>query len=259
VKLTLTERFPRLTVVRSAKADGNLYLGPFASTRAAHTVREAIETAAPLRRCTVRTGRTKSIVVDAPCAPAQLGVACCPCRGFTPEAEYASVAETVRRGLTEDPRLLLEPLERRMHALAEQERFEEAALTRDRVAALTRVLRRRQTLTWLSNSGRMSVAVESGVVTFVDGRLLLGDHEQLDLAGAVDGTTPETGDAQIDIPAHLDRRRSDELLVVARWLDREVGAGRARLLDASGAPSSPRAGALPRYEPVPRRGIRRGR
>ena len=259
VKLTLTERFPRLTVVRSAKADGNLYLGPFASTRAAHTVREAIETAAPLRRCTVRTGRTKAIVVDAPCAPAQLGVACCPCRGFTPEAKYASVADTVRRGLTEDPRLLLEPLERRMHALAEQERFEEAALTRDRVAALTRVLRRRQTLTWLSNSGRMSVAVESGVVTFVDGRLLLGDHEQLALGGAADGTTPGTVDAQADTAAHLDRRRSDELLVVARWLDREIGAGRARLLDASGAPSSPRAGALPRYEPVPRRGIRRGR
>ena len=62
VKLTLTERFPRLTVVRSVKADGNLYLGPFSSTRAAHTVREAIETAAPLRRCTVRTGRTKTIV-----------------------------------------------------------------------------------------------------------------------------------------------------------------------------------------------------
>ena len=78
VKLTLTERFPRLTVVRTVKPDGNLYLGPFPSTRAAHTVREAIETAAPLRRCTVRTGRTKTITPDAPCAPAQLGVAVLP-------------------------------------------------------------------------------------------------------------------------------------------------------------------------------------
>ncbi len=256
VKLTLNERFPRLTLVRSVKADGNLYLGPFASTRAAQTVREAIETAAPLRRCTVRTGRTKAIVVDAPCAPAQLGVTCCPCRGHTAEDDYATVVETVRRGLTEDPRVLLEPLEQRMHTLAGQERFEEAAITRDRVAALTRVLRRRQTLAWLSTSGRMSVALDDGVVTFVDGRLLLGDPE-LALGGAVAPTLDLDG--QDAVPAHLDRRRADELLVVARWLDREIGTGRARLLEASGAPSSPRAGALPRYEPAPRRGIRRGR
>jgi DNA polymerase-3 subunit epsilon len=256
VKLTLTERFPRLTVVRAVKRDDNLYLGPFASTRAAQTVREAIETAAPLRRCTVRTGRTKAIELDAPCAPAQLGVACCPCRGHTSEADYAAVVDTVRRGLTVDPRLLLDPLERRMHALAQQERFEEAAMTRDRLAALTRVLRRRQTLTWLAASGRMNVAVADGVVTFVDGRLLLGDL-QLDLTAAPSAGAPTELDEAI--PAHLDRRRADELLIVARWLDREIGAGRARLLEASGAPSSPRGGALPRYEASPRRGIRRGR
>jgi DNA polymerase-3 subunit epsilon len=266
VKLTLTERFPRLMVVRTVKPDGNLYLGPFASTRAAQTVREAIETAAPLRRCTVRTGRRKEIAGDAPCAPAQLGVTCCPCRGHTGEVEYAAVVDTVRRGLTEDPRLLLEPLERRMHALATQERFEEAAMTRDRVAALSRVLRRRRTLTWLATSGRMNVAVADGVVSFVDGRLLLRDP-QLDLLAdpppdGVDHAGSGAGRADAgdrSVPAHLDRRTAEELLIVARWLEREITAGRARLLEASGAPSSPRSGALPSYEASPRRGIRRGR
>jgi hypothetical protein len=131
-------------------------------------------------------------------------------------------------------------------------------MTRDRLAALTRVLRRRQTLTWLSTSGRMNVAVEDGVVTFVDGRLLLGDPE-LDLTGTTATERALEGDADTHVAAHLDRRTADELLIVARWLDREIGAGRARLLDASGTPSSPRAGALPRYEAAPRRGIRRGR
>src|SRR6516164_3930593 len=51
VYLKLTdERFPRLTVTRRASADA-AGLGPFASTAAAHLVREAIETAVPLRRC----------------------------------------------------------------------------------------------------------------------------------------------------------------------------------------------------------------
>ena len=142
-----------------------------------------------------------------------------------------------------------------MHTLADQERFEEAAITRDRVAALTGCCADARRSPGSPSSGRMSVAVEDGVVTFVDGRLLLGDPE-LELRGAA----RRPADApRRPIPAHLDRRRADELLVVARWLDREVGAGRARLLEASGAPSSPRGGALPRYEPSPRRGIRRGR
>ena len=52
LKLTLNEAFPRLSVVRVAKDDGALYLGPLPSARAAKRVAEAIETAVPLRRCT---------------------------------------------------------------------------------------------------------------------------------------------------------------------------------------------------------------
>ncbi len=249
VKLTLTERFPRLAVVRTVKDDGALYLGPFSSSRAAHTAREAIESAAPLRRCTTRVGRTARLRDDAPCTAAQLGVAACPCTGQTSEPEYAAIVERVQRGLTGEPALLLEPLEQRMHALAQAERYEEAALTRDRVASLSRTLRRRQTLEWLVGSGRMVIAVEGGVVTIDDGRLRCDDREpQLALDVADDAT-----------PALLDRRQVDELMIVARWLERETTSGRARLLDVSGAPTSPRAGALRAYEPVSRRGIRRGR
>ena len=259
VKLTLAERFPRLAVVRSVKADGALYLGPFASTSAAHTTREAIESAAPLRRCTARIGRTAAIRADAPCSAAQLGVASCPCTGHTSEADYAAVVDLVRRGLAGEPYLLLEPLERRMNALATTERFEEAALTRDRVASLSRTLRRRQTLEWLSTSGHMAIAVEGGIVALENGRLHIGDPA-LDLDVRVDlaGGAGESDDPD-PASALLDRRHVDELMVVARWLDREVSAGRARLLDVSGAPTSPSAGALRAYEPVSRRGIRRGR
>lgn len=247
VKLTLGERFPRLTVVRAVRDDA-VYLGPFSSTRSAQTVREAIESAAPLRRCPTRIGRTTTIVAEAPCAPAQLGVACCPCRGHTSETEYAAVVARVVRGLTDEPALLLGPLERRMHTLSEAERFEEAAITRDRAAALSRALRRRQVLEWLATTGRMTVAIDGGIVTFDDGRLLLGDPV-LDL----------TADESDPVPAHLDPRRTHELLVVARWLERETARGRARLLEISGAPTSPATGALADYTPASRRGIRRGR
>ena len=248
LKLTTGERFPRLAVVRSVTADDGEFLGPFSSIRAAQLVREAIETALPLRRCTRRIGRRTELRADAPCTAAQLGVACCPCAGETSDTEYASVVATAQRGLTVEPRLLLDPLAARMQALAASERFEEAALTRDRVSALSRALRRRQTLEWLSTSGRMVVAVGGGIVTLVDGHLASGP-EQLEL----DTSPPVTA------APYWDRRRADELLVVARWLDRETRAGHARLLEISGNPASPSSAALPVYEPVSRRGIRRGR
>ena len=204
----------------------------------------------------MRTGRTKAIVADAACVPAQLGVTCCPCRGHTDEEDYARVVETVRLGLTEDPRLLLEPLERRMHTLAGQERFEEAAITRDRVAALTRVLRRRQTLAWLSTSGQMSVALDDGVVTFDDGRLLLGDPE-LALGAAVAPTLDLDGSEPC-------RRTSIVVGPTSSWWWRVGWTGRwGPVVPACSRPPGHRAhrgrGALPRYEPAPRRGIRRGR
>lgn len=244
LKLTLDERFPRLSVVREMRDDGALYLGPLGSTAQAHTVREAIETAAPLRRCTGRVGRNAVLAIEPPCAPAQLGVACCPCRGHTSEPEYAAVVDTVRRGLSGEPALLLDPLAQRMERLAAAERFEEAAITRDRCAALARALRRQHTLDWLIASGTMHVGTEAGVLRFCHGLL------------ALDGELPPPDDPTT---IRWDRSRVDELLVVARWLERECAAGRARLLDVSGAPASPRQAGVPSYEVTSRRGMRRVR
>src|SRR5947208_1059145 len=51
LKLTLDERFPRLSVVRVARTDGCLYLGPLPSTGAARRVADAIESVMPLPPC----------------------------------------------------------------------------------------------------------------------------------------------------------------------------------------------------------------
>jgi DNA polymerase-3 subunit epsilon len=177
LKLT-EERFPRLTVTRRAPTDGS-GLGPFASTTAAHLVREAIESAVPLRRCTTRIGRAAPLVDGPPCVPAQLGVAACPCRGHVGESTYGEFVEQVRRALTTDPALALSPLERRMMRLAEDERFEEAAATRDRLAALGRTLERRRTLAMWRGIRRvvvrcdgLRVELRHGLVVFDEDGLL---------------------------------------------------------------------------------------
>ena len=53
VKLTV-EPFPRLSIVRSVKADAASYLGPFSSSRSAELAVAALHEAVPLRQCRMR-------------------------------------------------------------------------------------------------------------------------------------------------------------------------------------------------------------
>jgi DNA polymerase-3 subunit epsilon len=229
LKLTLDERFPRLSVVRVPKAgDGCLYLGPLSSTGFAKQVAEAIETAVPIRRCTGRPGRVPR---DGPCVPAQLGVATCPCAGTIGEAGYAELVGRVVRGLTSDPDELLEPLAARMRALSAAHRFEEAAAMRDRAAALARALARQRRLDGLRAAGRLTVEVDGATSAVIDrGRL-------------VTGTLLEPPAPDGPLPKHL----ADELSAIATWLEQR--AGRVRLVDCEGTLAWP----LPRlrsFEPV---------
>ncbi|MGQ0521403.1 MAG: DEDD exonuclease domain-containing protein [Actinomycetota bacterium] len=235
VKLTLDERFPRLAVVRNPKAgDGCLYLGPLPSARAARLVVEAVQSATALRRCTTSPGRA-----PAPCAAAQLGVAACPCAGGADAARYPSIVDTVVQGLTVDPARLLRPLEDRMRALAAAQRYEEAALARERAAALASALARQRRLDTLRRAGRVALDVEGeGAAVLERGRLVAAGGA----AGTLPLALPEPDPAGAPLPRHL----VDEVLCVASWLDRS--AGRVRLDQCEGGLATPLP-ALPRFEP----------
>lgn len=243
VKLASNERFPRLVVTREARADGSCYLGPFRSSAAAHAVREAIESAAPLRRCTRRIGRNAPLEGE-PCVPAHLGVACCPCSGHTAESDYAAVVDRVRGGLAADPRVLLDPLERRMQRLAADERFEEAAMARDRVRTLSAALTRQRAAERLRAVERLVVTARSVTDHAVTFELR---HGRLQLPGQASLVDDPTADEppRLDLPPR--RGEIDELLLTARWLGREAASRSTRLLTASGAWTSPLP-RLPRYE-----------
>jgi len=209
LKLT-DERFPRLMVTRVMRADGAYYLGPFRSTAAAHQAREAIEDALPLRRCGVRIAKTAVLETAPPCVPAQLGVASCPCRAQITDEEYRALAGTTRHALQNEPALLYEPLEARMRRLADSERFEEAALTRDRVTILTRALRRRRAMDAIRAAGRLVFDCAEGRVELVHGRVVLAEDDPAEIEPP-------------DLDRPPDREVADELLLVSRWLEQAKG------------------------------------
>jgi DNA polymerase III subunit epsilon len=226
VKLATNDAFPRLTVVRQPPTDGSACLGPLPSAAAARLVIDAIHSVVPLRRCSTRIGRRSRPDRDALCTSAQLGVAQCPCTGELTEAQYAPAVALVLRAIRDEPSLLLDPLERRMHELANAERFEEAANVRDRAAALCAALRRQHQFDQLRSGGRVELRLGDG-----GGAELL--HGVLVRAWAADGVTGLPF-AVTEEPADgpLPKSLADELLCVARWLERTTDA---RVVYADGA------------------------
>jgi len=223
VKLTLAEAFPRLSIVKEARDDGALYLGPLSSRSSAQRVIDAIHTSVPLRRCAGRVG--KRALRDAPCTAAQLGVSMCPCAGGVDPDEYRVVVERAVRGITTEPDLLLQPLTERIVALASEERFEEAADVRDRASALAGAISRQRKFDQLRRAGHLTIDLGPlGGVALDHGRLqsAWGEGELPSLGSP---SIPTSGDQLftcVEPLPPLEKERADELGCIASWLDKNA-------------------------------------
>ena len=223
VKLTLTEAFPRLSIVKEARDDGALYLGPLSSRSSAQRVIDAIHTSVPLRRCAGRVG--KRALRDAPCTAAQLGVSMCPCAGGVDPDEYRVVVERAVRGITTEPDLLLQPLTERIVALASEERFEEAADVRDRASALAGAISRQRKFDQLRRAGHLTIDLGPlGGVTLDHGRLhsAWGEGELPSLGSPSITTSGDQLFTCVEPLPPLEKERADELGCIASWLDKNA-------------------------------------
>nr|MDT0666676.1 endonuclease [Micromonospora sp. DSM 115978] len=138
--------FPRLSQVRAVRDDGT-YLGPFGSAHAAELAAAALHEAVPLRQCTARLSPKRPI---AACILADLGKCPSPCDGRASRDEYALLVEAARTAITTDPAVVVTAAEQRISKLSQSQRYEEAAVHRDRMVAFLRAAARGQRLRRLS-------------------------------------------------------------------------------------------------------------
>jgi DNA polymerase-3 subunit epsilon len=219
LKLDPSEAWPRLKVARAAApGDGCAYLGPFPTSARARLAKEALEEAFAIRRCTRAMGTATRF---APCALADMGRCLAPCDGRTEPEAYHGLVGALTAALA-DPAALLRTLEDRMRALAAQDRFEEAALARDRLRAIAEALWRRRVETWLT-AGALRVRAPTGSLLAL---------RRGALTTALDAAPPPG----LDPPCP--RERADELAAVRSWICRHT----PRVEACDVAPSEPVAG-----------------
>lgn len=240
VRLSTEESWPRLSIVKDPKPNG-LHLGPLPSRTMANLVIEAIQSVVPLRRCTVRLGRHYVAPLGASeCTAAQLGVAACPCSGSADPLRYAAAVEMVRRGLGQQPSVLLTPLRERMLDLARAHRFEEAAAMRDRAQALAGAIRRNRMLDQLRQAQQVELRIGDVLFELDHGRLVSSRRD-----GALSIGLPLPPSAMVDPNLPLPREAADETLCIARFID--ANSHRIDLLSCTGEWSQP-CGPLPSFD-----------
>ena len=241
IKLT-REPWPRLALVKRVLDDDADYLGPFSSKKVAEKAVQALHDTFPIRQCAERLARRPS---KSPCVLAEMGRCLSPCDGSTDEAAYAEVVAQLRQTLSRQPDQVVESLTARMAALAEAERFEEAGVHRDRLAAFVRAAARTQRLAALTRCAEIVAARRED-----DGRWSVHVIRHGRLAAA--GVIPPGANAHLFVdqlkasaetvttgPGPTPAASAEETEVILRWLE----APGIRLVDVDGEWTCPVAGA----------------
>jgi excinuclease ABC subunit C len=140
LKFSLNEKFPKLSLIRKIKRDGSRYFGPFASSAAVKETLRLLQRVFPLRTCREANFRNRS----RPCLNFQIKKCLGPCCGLISKEKYAERAQEVLLFLESKNSQLIQLLEERMMAAAEELNFEEAARIRDQIRAVEQTLEKQK-------------------------------------------------------------------------------------------------------------------
>ncbi len=131
LKLTLNEKFPRLTITRKKTDDGSRYFGPYTRVKLLRKALSQMKSIFPLRTC--------RRIPDHVCLSYHIGHCLGPCVGKISEKEYREIVRQLILFLEGRKTRLLKELTVKMEKLARAEKFEKAAVIRNRIAALSEI------------------------------------------------------------------------------------------------------------------------
>jgi excinuclease ABC subunit C len=136
LKIVVNEDWPAVYTTRRFQKDGARYFGPFASAGSLRKTLRLIKKIFPFRSCTKPiNGKERR-----PCLDYYIQRCLGPCIGAVSKQEYQEVINQVILFLEGKQELVLRELNEKMKTAAQQLQFEKAALLRDQIQAIEKVI-----------------------------------------------------------------------------------------------------------------------
>jgi len=145
IGISLDEDFPRVYFTREKHRRGRAYFGPFSNAKRVRETLDLLGKVFQHRSCDgVEPGRASG----SPCLDYFIKRCGAPCVGYVSKEEYREGIDAIVAFLSGRYRQIERDLEEAMHAAAEEQEFEQAALYRNRLKAVRSLLERQR----ISNS-----------------------------------------------------------------------------------------------------------
>lgn len=129
IKVTMGEAYPRILFSRVMKKDKSKYFGPYTSAAAVKDTIELLNKLYHLRTCSRSLPR--DIGLERPCLNYHIKQCNAPCQGYVDQEQYRAQVAQALEFLNGNYSLILNDLEEKMRAAAEELDFEAAAGYRD--------------------------------------------------------------------------------------------------------------------------------
>ena len=138
IRVSMTDRYPRLYLARKVKKDGSLYFGPYTSGAAVWGTIRFLNTTFQIRDCKDAFFASRK----RPCMTHQIGRCTAPCTAYITEEAYKTDIQSAVAFLRGRDKSVVRELTKKMKSAAGEERFEAAAKVRDSIESLKKVLER---------------------------------------------------------------------------------------------------------------------
>jgi excinuclease ABC subunit C len=237
LKIDINEDWPGVYITRRVQKDGARYFGPFASAGSVRKTLRLIKKIFPFRSCSKRIeGKDKR-----PCLDYYIRRCLGPCIGAVGKQEYHDVINQVILFLQGKQELILRELNAKMKAAAQQLQFERAALLRDQINAIEKVIEGQRIAITLQGEKDIIGLAQNEKQAYVElfsirnNKLIGQDHFIME---GIQGESPGQimtsfvkqyyASASYIPPLILLQHPVDEPVVLSEWLEQQRG-GRVEL------------------------------
>jgi len=235
IKVTTEEDYPRVLMTRNVKKDKNRYFGPFTDSRAVRETIELIKKLFPVRSCNKNLNNIQK--GDRPCLYYHINQCQGPCLGNVDKEEYQNMIKEICKFLDGRYEELLKELKDEMKEAAANLQFEKAAMLRDKITAVEKIMEKQKVLSTdfidqdaiaIAQGDKKSVVqlffIRSGKLVGTE-HFILDDTEDTDIKEILSSFIKQFYLVSSFIPKEiLIQEDFDDIEIIERWLSENKGS-----------------------------------